>query len=175
MKKGTLLKSLALLGAATLLVACSNNSSDTKSDAKETTTTTMEKKDDSQKEMMMDLQDGTYTAESDFDEHDYKVMHTIVVKDGKITESDFDYYSKDGNMRKSENEEYNKNMKEKSGTSSKEAIDKLNQELVDGQMAEVEVVSGATHTSENFVKSTEALLKAASEGNTETVSIDLGK
>ncbi|MBJ8349087.1 FMN-binding protein [Streptococcus zalophi] len=172
MKKGTLLKSLALLGAATLLVACSNNSTDTKSDAEETTTT-MEAKDDSQKEMMMDLQDGTYKAESEYDSHDNKIMHTIVVKDGKITESDFDYYSKDGNMRKTENEEYNKNMKEKSGVSSKESIEQLNADLLEKQSADVEVVTGATHTSENFKNSTEALLKAASEGNTETVSFEI--
>ncbi|MGT2772184.1 FMN-binding protein [Streptococcus marimammalium] len=175
MKKNLFLKTLALLSATTLLVACSNNSTKSNSEVEKTTTTTMDKKDDSQMEMMSNLKDGTYTAESEYDEHDYKVMHTIVVKDGKITESDFDYYSKEGNMRKSENEEYNKNMKEKSGISSKETIEKLNQDLVDKQTADVEVVTGATHTTDNFKTSAEVLLKAASEGNTETVSFKFGE
>lgn len=174
MKKNLFLKTLALLSATTLLVACSNNSTESDSEAKETTTT-MAQKDDAEMEMMSNLKDGTYTAESEYDSHDNKIMHTIVVEDGKITKSDFDYYSKDGNMRKTEDEEYNKNMKEKSGISSKEAIEKLNQELVDKQTADVEVVTGATHTTDNFKTSTEVLLKAASEGNTETVSFEIGE
>lgn len=65
-------------------------------------------------------------------------------------------------------------MKAKSGVSSKEATEKLNSQLVEKQnLDDVEVVSGATHTSENFKKSTEALLEAAKEGKTDT--IDLGK
>ena len=68
-------------------------------------------------------------------------------------------------------QEYNTNMKEKSGISSAEATDKLDEELLAAQSADVEVVTGATHTSENFKKSTEALLKAAEEGNTDTITL----
>lgn len=65
-------------------------------------------------------------------------------------------------------------MKDKSGVSSKEATEKLNQELVDKQnIDDVEVVSGATSTSSNFELSTKALIKAAQEGNTDTVTIEL--
>lgn len=119
------------------------------------------------------LKDGTYKAESAFDERGWKVVHTITVADGKITASNFGYENKDGKL-KADDEEYNKNMKAKSGVSSKEATEKLNSQLVEKQnLDDVEVVSGATHTSENFKKSTEALLEAAKEGKTDT--IDLGK
>lgn len=57
------------------------------------------------------------------------------------------------------------------GVSSAEATDKLDEELLAAQSADVEVVSGATNTSENFKKSTEALLKAAEEGNTDTITL----
>ena len=64
-------------------------------------------------------------------------------------------------------------MKEKAGVSAQEAIEQLNKNLVSTQkVADVEVVTGATHTSEDFKKATEALLKAAEEGNTETVTFD---
>lgn len=122
-----------------------------------------------------ELKDGTYSAESNFDDRGWKVVQTITVKDGKITESTFDYEDKDGN-KKSENEEYNKTMEEKSGVSSKAATSQLNEQLVKTQnLDDVEVVSGATNSSNNFKASTEALLKAASEGKTETVTIELGK
>lgn len=67
-------------------------------------------------------------------------------------------------------------MEAKSGISSKDATAKLNEELVETQnVDDVETVSGATHSSENFKVSAEALLKAAAEGNTDTVEIDLGE
>ncbi|WP_330837341.1 FMN-binding protein, partial [Streptococcus suis] len=92
--------------------------------------------------------------------------------DGKISESKFDYEAEDGSL-KSANEEYNKNMKDKAGVSAGEAIEQLNAALVKEQdLSAVEVVSGATQTSEDFKKSTEALLAAAAEGNTETVNLD---
>lgn len=118
------------------------------------------------------LKDGTYKAESGKDDYGYKIVHTLTVKDGKISESKFDYEAEDGSL-KSANEEYNKKMKDKAGVSAGEAIEQLNAALVEKQdLSAVEVVSGATHTSEDFKKSTEALLAAAAEGKTETVKLD---
>ncbi len=117
------------------------------------------------------MKDGTYKAESGKDDYGYKIVHTLTVKDGKISESKFDYEAEDGSL-KSANEEYNKNMKDKAGVSAGEAIEQLNAPLVEKQdLSAVEVVSGATHTSEDFKKSTEALL-ANAEGKTETVKLD---
>ena len=153
-----LLKSGLVLTAALALAACGSKTEETTtSSSAETTTATWK--------------DGTYTAESGKDDYGYKIVHTITIKDGKITESNFDYEAEDGSL-KSANEEYNTKMKEKAGISAAEALEQLNAELVETQSAEVEVVSGATHTSEDFVKSTTALLAAAEEGNTETISLD---
>lgn len=153
------LKSLVVLGAALTLVACgSSSSSSTTSSSSSAATAT--------------LKDGTYKAESGKDDYGYKIVHTLTVKDGKISESKFDYEAEDGSL-KSTNEEYNKNMKDKAGVSAGEAIEQLNAALVKEQdLSAVEVVSGATQTSEDFKKSTEALLAAAAEGNTETVNLD---
>ena len=154
-----LFKGIVVLSAAFALAACgSNEETKTSSSSK-----TME---------LALLQDGTYKAESGKDEYGYKIVHSITVKEGKITESTFDYEGEDGGL-KSANEEYNKNMKDKAGVSAGEAIEKLNAELVKTQdLAAVEVVSGATHTSEDFQKATKALLAAAEEGKRETVKID---
>lgn len=164
-----MLKSLLVLGAAVTLVACgAKEETSTPASSAETTaeSTTAESA------AATAWKDGTYKAESDFDERGWKFVHEITIADGKITASTADYEDKDGKL-KSEDEEYNKNMKEKSGVSSAEATDKLDEALLAAQNADVEVVSGATHTSENFKKSTEALLKAAEEGNTETVKLTL--
>ncbi|HEM2825601.1 TPA: FMN-binding protein [Streptococcus suis] len=155
------LKSLVVLGAALTLVACGSSSSSSttssSSSASESTSSTWK--------------DGTYKAETGYDERGWKFVHEITIEGGKITASTADYEDKDGNL-KSENAEYNATMKEKSGVSSAEATDKLDEELLAAQSADVEVVSGATSTSENFIKSTEALLKAAEEGNTDTITLD---
>ncbi|HEM4225285.1 FMN-binding protein [Streptococcus suis] len=148
------LKSLVVLGAVFALAAC--GSKQESASTKETVV----------------LKDGTYKAESSKDDYGYKIVHTLTVKDGKISESKFDYEAEDGSL-KSANEEYNKKMKDKAGVSAGEAIEQLNAALVEKQeLSAVEVVSGATHTSEDFKKSTEALLAAAAEGKTETVKLD---
>ncbi|HFI0734080.1 TPA: FMN-binding protein [Streptococcus suis] len=157
-----MLKSLLVLGAAVTLVACGAKEESTTSSTAETTT--------SESSSASAWKDGTYKAESGFDERGWKFVHEITIEGGKITASTADYEDKDGNL-KSENAEYNATMKEKSGVSSAESTDKLDEELLAAQSADVEVVSGATHTSENFKKSTEALLKAAEEGNTDTITL----
>lgn len=169
------LKSLVVLGAGLTLVACGGAKEETMSSSSEAKTEMSSTMESSSSEMMAALKDGTYTAESGFDKRGYKVVHSITVKDGKITESTFGYQKEDGSM-KADDEEYNKNMKEKSGVSSKEATEKLNAELVEKQSAaDIEVVSGATHTSENFKVSTEALLAAAEKGDTAKIELNLGE
>ncbi|MRI85513.1 FMN-binding protein [Aerococcaceae bacterium WS4759] len=117
------------------------------------------------------LVDGEYTAVSNEDENGWSVLHVITVEDGEITVSDFNYVNAEGDL-KSEDEEYNTMMEEKSGVSAADAMVQLNEALVEAQSAEVDVVSGATGTSETFVKSTKALLAAAAEGNTDEINID---
>ena len=168
MKMKKVLTGLVLFGATLALVACGNSSNTTSSSSSEASTTTMV-------EATSVWQDGTYKGESDYDERGWKVVHSITIKDGKITESAFGYADKDGKM-KVDDEEYNKNMKDKSGVSSKEATEQLNAQLVKTQDVDaVEVVSGATHTSDNFTVATKALLAAAEKGSTDLVTFKLGE
>ena len=118
-----------------------------------------------------ELQDGDYKVISNEDDHGWAVDHAIVVKDGKITESTFDYLNAEG-KKKSEDEEYNKNMKEQSGVSNNEAVEKLNSAFLEGQTPDVDVVSGATSTSETFKLTSQVLLKMAEQGHTEEVNVD---
>lgn len=167
MKMKKVFAGLVLFGATLALVACGSSSSTSESSSSEakteaTTTSTT-------------WQDGTYSGESDYDERGWKVVQTITIKDGKITESTFDYEDKDGN-KKSDDTEYNEAMEKQSGVSSKDATTQLNEQLVKTQnIDEVEVVSGATNSSNNFIASTKALLAAAAEGNTDKVTFDLGE
>lgn len=166
-------KSLFLLASVALLAACGSttatNSSTTKAASTTAAATTTQAAASSAK-----FKDGTYTAEaSDFDQRGWKMTHTITVKDGKITESKFDYVNKDGKL-KSADETYNKNMKDKSGVSSKEATDKLNAQLVATQdVAKVETVTGATNSSKGFKQSAELLVKAAAEGKTDVIKFEV--
>lgn len=167
-------KSLLLLASAFVLVACggqSNTATTTTTTAKTTAAATTTK---AAATTTAKFKDGTYKAEaSDFDSRGWKVSHTITVKDGKITESKFDYVNKEGKL-KSADEAYNKNMKDKSGVSSKEATDKLNAQLVATQdVAKVETVTGATSSTKGFKQSAELLLKAASEGKTDVIKFTL--
>ncbi|MGV3322116.1 FMN-binding protein [Streptococcus hyovaginalis] len=176
--KKKLIYGTLLFGSLLTLAACGSDTAKDASKAADTAKSEVSKKAEEVKEeaseaTTADLKDGTYTAESDYDSRGWKVVHTITVADGKITESDFGYENEAGE-KKADDEEYNKNMKDKSGVSSKEATEKLNQELVDKQnVDDVEVVSGATSTSSNFELSTKALIKAAQDGNTDTVTIEL--
>ena len=156
--KKSLLKSTMLL-AAVLSLGTSLSSVVLAEDAKPAATTTFEVKD---------LKDGEYTAVSDADERGWKLHHTIVVKDGKVASSNYDYVNDKGE-KKSENAEYNDKMKEKTKVSAAEAMKKLDESLVkDGK---ADVVTGASHTSEVFFFSTKVLLKQAKEGKTGEVNI----
>ncbi len=119
------------------------------------------------------LQDGTYQlSEKDFDEHGWKVNFEITVKDGKITESDFDYINEEGTL-KSEDEKYQEIMKEKSGVGPAEFIPELNEQLVEKQDAsQVDIVSGATSSSEIFINYAQQLIQAAQKGDTNPIEID---
>lgn len=98
------------------------------------------------------LYDGIYKAEAkDFDEHGYKAYATVIVKDGKIANAYYDELSKDTGTYKSHDENYQKNMKDKSGVSDNEAYAKLIEALIAKQDAsQVDAVTGATGTTGNF-------------------------
>lgn len=165
MSKKWFLNSALILAASLTLVACGGKK-------EETATSSSSAASSSAVATADKLVDGTYTAEGEnYDERGWKITHTITVKDGKITESKFDYINADGKL-KTEDASYNENMKSKAGVSVAEAVEKLNTALVANQGKEaVEVVSGATNTTEDFKKTSESLLAAAQEGLTGTVVV----
>jgi major membrane immunogen (membrane-anchored lipoprotein) len=94
--------------------------------------------------------DDTYTATADkFDSHGWKPTVSVTYKDGKLVKVDFDYLNKD-NKKKSQDDAYNTNMKKlsKNGMDVKTAIPML----TDGYLknGKVDVVTGATSTSDDF-------------------------
>ncbi|MCB2828615.1 FMN-binding protein, partial [Listeria monocytogenes] len=96
--------------------------------------------------------DGTYKLEeTNFDDKGWKGVMSIEVKDGKITNANYDYKNKDGKL-KSEDADYEKAMKDQVGTGPQEYLKQLSESLVKNQAAaSVEVVSGATHSSDAFI------------------------
>lgn len=120
--------------------------------------------------------DGTYKATyDDFDEHGWKAYVDISITDGEISDVDFDYVNEEGDL-KSKDEEYNTLMKEKSGSSPEEFSPALEQQLIEKQnVKEIDNITGATHSVENFKKLADAALKNAKSGNTEEVLVEQEK
>lgn len=119
-----------------------------------------------------DLKDGTYTLEEKNYSNGYRTVFNMTVAGGKITESNFDMVDKDGKSKK-DDADYEKNMKAKSGVGPKEYIEELNKGLVEkGTPSEVEVVTGATHSSHAFQTYAAQLVNAAEKGNTTAIQVD---
>ncbi|CUP62835.1 MAG: FMN-binding protein [Clostridium baratii] len=153
---------VAILCTAVLslsLVACGSGE-EKKDTAKEGTTTSTE------------LKDGTYEAETkEADENGGTAKVKVVVKDGKITEANYNEMTKDGNKR--ENESYNKMMKEKAGTSPSEYEVEIEKKVVEKQSADFDAVSGATTSSNKAKQLFNAALDNAKEGKTEKASVEI--
>lgn len=116
------------------------------------------------------LQDGTYTAKMAFpDEHGWTEMLTLTVQNGKIIEADCDAINADG-KRKSEDEEYNKNMESYGGTTTPSKFyPELEQGLVNTQ--KVDAVAGATTSSDSMKVLYNALVSNMEKGDTSEVSV----
>ena len=123
------------------------------------------------------LKDGTYSLKEKNDKNGYHVDFSSVVKDGKITESNYDNLNADGKSKK-DDADYEKNMKDKAGVGPKEYIEELNKNFLaamgkeDGSPADMDVVTGATHSSHTFIIYAEQLINAAEKGDTTPIEID---
>ena len=124
-----------------------------------------------------DLKDGTYTLTEKNDKNGYHVDFSITVKGGKITESNYDNKNADGKS-KADDTEYETSMKDKAGIGPKEYIAQFNEGLVkamgeeDGSPANIDVVTGATHSYHTFIIYAEQLLNAAEKGDTTPIVVD---
>lgn len=106
------------------------------------------------------LNDGTYKAESEKDDRGYAGFIEIEVKDGKITTVKYDEKNDAGS--KLDDEAYNTQMMEVNKTNPKEAFPQLEASLVEKQDAsKVDVVTGATGTTNTFKSLAEKALKDA--------------
>ena len=170
MNKMTFKKSLAtaavLLSSVVVLTACGGGSKSTTSSTSSEKTTQAAKSTASG-----ELKDGTYKLVSEADKRGWHVEFTIVVEGGKITSSDYDNLNKDG-KRKSEDEAYEKQMKDKMGTGPAEYFKAYNVGLVEKQKpSDVEVVSGATQAHTSFVEYANKLIEAAQKGDTKEIKV----
>ena len=163
---------------ALVLGACGNDDAAEKTTTEETEQTATENTETTETETTetaapkklagAELQDGTYTLEEEAEKNGYKATFSITVKDGKITESNYDNVNAEGKS-KTEDEEYQKAMSEKTGTGPTEFIPALNEQFLEKQSAgDLEAVSGATHSADSFMNYAQQLIQAAQAGDTTT-------
>ena len=119
------------------------------------------------------LQDGTYALEElNFGGTGWKEGLEIVVADGKITDATWSSVNEAGEL-KIEDDNYQETMTSTDGVGPQDFIPGLEEALVDAQdPSDVEVISGATGTSDKFKEYAQQLVDAAEEGSTTTIEID---
>lgn len=173
MKMKKIVSGFAVVAFTTLALAACGGSND-KESASSSSASSSEAVKPAEKEAGGDLKDGTYKLEEKNYSNGYRVVFDMTVKDGKITKSNYDYLNEDGKS-KQKDADYEKNMKEKTKTGPKEYIPELNKALEQTQNPDaVEVVTGATHSSEAFKNYSQQLVQAAQAGDTKTIEIDNG-
>ncbi|MFY9604839.1 MAG: FMN-binding protein [bacterium] len=96
------------------------------------------------------IEDGTYTGETEPDDHGWRGEVEIVVDGGKIKEVRYEEYDEDDNP-KSASEDYNALWEREAGISAEEAFSQYEEALIEKQdIEEVDVITGATKTHEKF-------------------------
>lgn len=119
------------------------------------------------------MQDGSYRIEElNFGETGWKEALEITVSEGEITDANWESVNEDG-LNKIEDDNYQETMVGTDGVGPQDFIPGLEDALVEAQdPADVEVISGATGTSEKFQDYAQQLVDAAEAGNTETIEVD---
>ncbi|KZT81167.1 extracellular electron transfer flavoprotein PplA [Lactiplantibacillus plantarum] len=118
------------------------------------------------------MKDGTYKLNEKNYSHGYKVTFAITVKDNKITKSEYNQVNKNGKS-KVDDAAYNKQMKKVAKTNPKTYQPALNKSLVkSSDPTKVDVVTGATESSNTFIMYAEQLQNAAQKGDTNTITVD---
>jgi len=174
--KKTLSTATLLLASTFVLAACGGADTETESSETASSEVVVESSSEASSEATStaaELQDGTYTlVEKNFDTRGWKTEFSITVVDGKITESTYENVNEAG-AKKSEDADYQARMVEKAGIGPADYFPALNNQLVEKQDPEaVEVVTGATGSSDTFKKYAPMLVEAAEAGDTTTIEID---
>ncbi|MCI8601724.1 MAG: FMN-binding protein [Oscillospiraceae bacterium] len=119
--------------------------------------------------------DGSYRAEAkNYDDHGWKEYVVVTVKDGKITEVEFDAVNKDDSRKKTEDDEYKEAyLGAELGTYPEDYTAKLEDSLIERQSADsVDTVAGATNSSKSFKKLVKALEGPMKKGKKDIVTVD---
>ncbi|OOB78730.1 MAG: hypothetical protein BEN19_08680 [Epulopiscium sp. Nuni2H_MBin003] len=100
------------------------------------------------------------------DQYGYFPHMRLTFNDDQIQEVYFDYIS-DTAEKKSQDEEYNSTMQEKTGTSTELAMIDLRQQLLNKQdVEEIRIIAGATQTSKEFIEMAAKAIKSYEDGKT---------
>ncbi|MCI9080271.1 MAG: FMN-binding protein [Lachnospiraceae bacterium] len=118
------------------------------------------------------MKDGYYTAETSEYSHGWKEYLRIQVKNNTIVSAEFNAKNKSGFIKAWDNT-YMKNMMPEQDTYPNKYTREYVQQIIDGQEnVQVDIISGASHSGNNFEKLAEAVLESARNGNSETVVIE---
>lgn len=174
MKKKLFLSTIALF-ALVSLAACNSDqetaSSSSTSESAMTDSTTM-----NSNAAGVAYEDGNYKVEAkDFDEKGWKEYVDLTLADGKITKVVYNAVDKEDKL-KTDDADYKTNMEKANGTYPEKYMKELADQLVTNQkVSEVDAVTGATHSSDNFKKLAAAALDYAEKGETGTHTLALTK
>ena len=171
--KKTLSTATLLLASTFVLAACGGADTETESSEAASSEVVVESSSEASSTAAAELKDGTYTlVEKNFDTRGWKTEFSITVVDGKITESAYENVNEAG-AKKSEDADYQARMVEKAGVGPADYFPALNNQLVEKQDPDaVEVVTGATGSSDTFKKYAPMLVEAAEAGDTTLIEID---
>ncbi|WP_295149908.1 FMN-binding protein [uncultured Peptoniphilus sp.] len=151
MNKKITLASVALLSLT--LVGCGAKNDAKDKAVKENNTKVEANNVEKTTEEALELKDGTYTGKSSEDDFGGHMEVTITVADGKITDTEVKNLQKDGSEK---GEDYGKEAGEeghKTAQMTLEASQTYGQELTEkGSVEEVEAVTGATQSYNQFVE-----------------------
>ncbi|OJG70527.1 hypothetical protein RV11_GL001066 [Enterococcus phoeniculicola] len=172
---------VASIAALLLLGACSSDTSSSSSSSSEAaSSSSVASTDSSSTEVSsaeaVDYKDGEYRVEAkDFDENGWKEYVVVKIADGKIADATFNAVDKDGKL-KTEDADYKEKMNAANKTYPEKYMKELSDELVAKQKTtDIEAVTGATHSSSDFVALANEALGYAAKGETGTHAVDLSE
>jgi len=118
--------------------------------------------------------DGTYRAEyADYDSKGYKDFVEVTFEDGVVTKVVADAVHYKTGEYKSESPEFREEMLQIAGTYPEQYYaDLINQYLANPNADKIDIVAGATESSQSFIVLLKALEKSIRAGNTETVIVE---
>ncbi|MGD9559819.1 MAG: FMN-binding protein [Oscillospiraceae bacterium] len=118
-------------------------------------------------------QDGTYSAEfKDFDSYGYKEYMIVTVSGGEITDLVYNAVNEEGVLR-TQDEKYQQNMESVVDTyPEKYTGDLINQFMDEQDISRVDIIAGATWSSESFKALFIALEAHMTSGDTTALRVD---